>query len=351
MYLLICVRGTFHMDASSALRALFPRGGVAAGTGNSAPGLLKTGGHGVCTGAPLQHGSCALPKGPPLSPTELPTSVVAYVSALSPSEPQSLSPFHSAETAYSPADFSLSDSEAEASLQNSDASPALLGSAAGRAGPACQARASHAADVGTCAREALSRHKDQKLAGVTSKPSARIGASGAGKPQPHFDWLRGLPRAERQRLRRCSSPRSARYVLAKAVSEASQVSSSGSLWGRNAPVGLAEELRRHAQLAQRQVVDMEVALRQQEAEHEREIEAMIEDHRRAYKQVKLRLLAQLAPDRSVQHQLLALSTDRSDLAAGHLRLEAMGPAVTSPMKAPSRSRSCASSVSKSGSDA
>lgn len=158
------------------------------------------------------------------------------------------------------------------------------------------------------------RHESQRQ--LPARTSIRPGAK-ASAPCVSFEWLRCLPRAERQRLRRCSSPRSAREVLARAFGvellQNSPPRASGALARGAAPAGLVDDLRRHAQLAQRQVVDLEHALQKQAAEHEAEIEALMEENRKTCRHAKLQLLAQIAPDKSLQRQVLSLVAPPSDL--------------------------------------
>lgn len=101
-----------------------------------------------------------------------------------------------------------------------------------------------------------------------------------------FAWLRKVPRESRQKLRACRSPRAARAALTAAMS------------GSAAPAGLLEDLRRHTQVAQRQVMDLEEELARQREAQEAQLQALRAEHKRKCKRAKLRLLAELAPPKS-----------------------------------------------------
>lgn len=109
---------------------------------------------------------------------------------------------------------------------------------------------------------------------------------------PPFAWLRGLPRELRQRLTSCQSPHEARALLAEALAAeaASRVP--------EAPQGLAEDLRRHAQTAQWRAMDIEEMLQQQASAHEAEFVALRADHKQRCRHAKLQLLAKWAPHSS-----------------------------------------------------
>jgi len=134
----------------------------------------------------------------------------------------------------------------------------------------------------TMAKGSVEPHQGAKHAADVSK--ALSFREPAAQVQP-FAWLRKVPRESRQKIRGCRSPRSARAALTTAISGNSL-----------APAGLLEDLRRHTQQAQRQVMDLEEELERRKEAQEAKLQALRAEHKRKCKQAKLQLLASLAPE-------------------------------------------------------
>eukprot|EP00931_Biecheleriopsis_adriatica_P118969 TRINITY_DN9425_c1_g1_i1.p1 TRINITY_DN9425_c1_g1~~TRINITY_DN9425_c1_g1_i1.p1 ORF type:complete len:337 (-),score=97.19 TRINITY_DN9425_c1_g1_i1:7-1017(-) len=137
------------------------------------------------------------------------------------------------------------------------------------------------------------------------KPQQQLGQDPAAPCQPPqpFAWMRCLTWEQRQNLRRCSSPQSARRLLAGVTG--SNASREGT------PQGVLQELQRQTQLLLRQSLDLEEELSQQAVLHAAELAAVEEEHRRTKRRAKLQLLAQWAPHRSAAIEALSCEAQPS----------------------------------------
>lgn len=188
-------------------------------------------------------------------------------------------------------DLSLSDSEPSGSPPRSAAS--LEGPAAARRGQEPPAAAPVAAAAIAGAASAL-----QPAPLLAQGVDARL-------QQPPFAWLRALPRGELQNLRRCQSPGAAREALAAAVGLGGEGQAPA------APARLLEDLRRHTQAYHRLALDLEERLRRQAEEHEAELAALREEHRKGLRRSKLQLLAQCAPRAAAAREALTCEAQPS----------------------------------------
>jgi len=165
----------------------------------------------------------------------------------------------------------------------------------------------------------------------------------AGAPSKDFAWLHALTREQRQALRCCSSPRSARLTLASFLGESSVARAVGC-----APAPLLGELRRQTQVLLQKAMDVEEEIAQLETAHAAQLAAVEEEHRKVKRRAKLQLLAHWAPHRSAAVEALTCEVHPSLRPAAAAL--AYGPRIWQPednaaqvFKGPRRSRSAAGS--------
>jgi len=160
-------------------------------------------------------------------------------------------------------------------------------------------------------------------AGTLPKPpmcEATVAKDSAGiEPLRPFAWLKALPREQRRRLRGCRSPHAAQAVLSHTLGAdraVAAVAAPGGILMPVPPAGLADDLCRHTQAAQRCALDLEEQLLRQAAAHESELAMLRDDHRRACRRAKLQLLAQWAPHRSAALEAIACEAEPALLPLG-----------------------------------
>lgn len=124
---------------------------------------------------------------------------------------------------------------------------------------------------------------------------------------PPWEWLRGMSREQRQRLRQCQSPRQARACLAMILGPCCNSNE------QSAPRGLFDDIQRHTHAAQQQVLDLEDELRKQSIFHQNQTRALEEERQKTNRRMKLQLLAQYAPRQSAAREALTCEMDQSPL--------------------------------------
>jgi len=124
---------------------------------------------------------------------------------------------------------------------------------------------------------------------------------------PPWEWLRGMSREQRQRLRQCQTPRQARACLAMILGPCCNSNE------QSAPRGLLDDIQRHTHSAQQQVLDLEDELRRQSIFHQSQTRALEEERQKTNRRMKLQLLAQYAPRPSAAREALTCEMDQSPL--------------------------------------
>lgn len=140
-----------------------------------------------------------------------------------------------------------------------------------------------------CIVDSLQFASGQSKGAVRTDKTSTLQAQGEVPMPPPFTWLLSLPREQRRRLRKCTTPYDARMVLAESLGIYT-TDNPGSV-----PVGLVDGIQQQIKAEHQRILRIEEELVQQAKAHEAELAALREDHRQSCRRAKLEVLFEHAP--------------------------------------------------------